>query len=44
MSIAALTIAETPIAAQPASTTSPKPPKHRQTVAKADVAAQPEAR
>lgn len=44
MSIAALPLSETPISAQPELATSKKPPKRRQTVAKADVVAEPEAR
>jgi hypothetical protein len=44
MSIGALTVSEAPISAQPEVRTSPRPPKLRQLVAKADQVAQPEAR
>ena len=45
MSVAADGIAEAPISAQLATaSSSKKPPRHRQTVAKSDQVAQPEAR
>ena len=44
MSIAATAIAEAPIAGQTPASPARKPPRNRQTVAKADTVAQPEPR
>jgi hypothetical protein len=44
MSIAALALSEAPISDQAAAVKSQKPPRRRQTVAKADSVAEPEAR